>query len=546
MKLTHKYGLLLVVFIVVAMGSPGKIEAEEIDFDNIDMDSSAFDAASAAFKKSIDPYFCTVDKITDPATLNGLSLLQKDLYTHSNLVVSRSIHDMPLFMQTNAGKRCDYDFGIEIDPFYNQTKYMCFVGSSTDIKSYVDFSSTGLLGEAASKVKEFMSDQASKTFNIEEILPLFSNITLEERRAGLYIRLSAYLKNWTFQFAVPVYYQERNFFISEEDQKKIKNVSFLSEQSTGMSEDTAQAIMMKHIVSDKIGLGDMRVHLLYTPYQDDDTRCTVGGFVTLPTAFAFKNGLMGGSFYKHNYIPPFSLEQAFSIICEPDQTVDKNIAVKNSGINYGLRALDHLTEILAETSLGNNGHVGIAPIIECDHIFTRCDNVAIGLAAQASLQGFLPCSEKRAYLVENVPSDFNTRNYKDKDLAKENVAFLDTQLNNILFPTIIDTRVTPGLIFEGNAAFHYDYSECLKAQIGYDFWCRGDESIAMSSAVNGKYDISASKTASAWQQKVFGSIETYFPFCGGDLTTRFGGDVTVASKNIGKDFTVNVLLQLSY
>lgn len=545
MKLTHKYGLFFAVFFVFMLGSPGVIRADD-DFNDDSFSAETLNAFQQYVKATSNQYQCTVDTIINPATFNGLSLLQKDLYIHSNLVVSRSIHDAPLFMQTNAHRRCDYDFGVEIDPFYNQTKYMCFVGSSTDIKSYVDFSSTGLLGEAASKSKEFMTEQASKNFKAEEILPLFSNITLEERRAGLYIRLSAYIKNWTFQFAVPLYYQERNFFISNEDQKKIKNVPILSEQFTGMSEDTAQAIMMKRIVSDKIGLGDMRVHLLYTPYQDDDTRCTVGGFVTLPTAFAFKNGLMGGSFYKHNYIPPFSLEQAFSILCDPDQTIDKTDAVKDSGKNYGWRALDHLTEILAETSLGNNGHVGIAPLIECDHIFTRCDNVAIGIVAQASLQGFLPCSEKRAYLVENVPSEFNTRNYKDKELAKENVAFLDTQLNNIIFPTIIDTRVTPGLIFEGNAAFHYDYSECLKAQIGYDFWCRGDESIAMSSAVNGKYDIAASKTASAWQQKVFGSIETYFPFCGGDLTTKFGGDVTVASKNIGKDFTVNVLLQLSY
>jgi hypothetical protein len=539
MKLTNKCSLFFAVFVLLAIGSPGKVRGEPLkefkdNFDEFLRDSS-------------NPYFCTVEKFTDPETINGLALLQKDLYTHSNLVVSRSIHDMPLFMQTNAGYRENYCLSVEVDPFYNQTTKMYFVDSSTNIKSYVDFSSTGLAGSAIIQGQGLFSQEMAQSLQTAaDILPIASNMTLEERRAGLYIRLNAYLKQWTFQFAVPVYYQERNLFISNEDQQALKNNAFLSSLSTGMSEDDARTIMMKHIVSDKIGLGDMRFHALFTPYESDCTRCTLGGFVTLPTAFAFKNGLMGGSFYKHNYIPPFSLKQAFSFLCEPDVDPARDAQVKQSAINYGLRALDHLTEILCETSLGNNGHVGIAPIIECDHIFARCDDIEIGILGQASLQGFLPCNEKRAYLVQNVPSNFNTRNYEDESLAKENVAFLDSELNNILFPTIIDTKVTPGLIFETNAAFTYAYSDVVKGQLGYDFWWRGDESIAMSELVNGTYDIPVSKTAKAWQQKIFGSVETWFPFCGGDLTTRFGGDVTVASKGIGKDFTLNVLLQLVY
>lgn len=535
----NKCSLFFAMFALLIIGSPGEMRGEPLGELRNEFDDD--------FNNSIDPYFCTIERFTQTDTINGLALLQKDLYTHSNLVVSRSIHDLPLFMQTNAGYREDYCFGVEIDPFYNQTTHMYFVDSSTNIKSYVDFSSTGLVGSAIIQGQGLLTEKTAQSLQkAADILPIASNMTLEERRAGLYIRLSTYLKQWTFQCAVPVMYQERNFFISNEDQQKLKGNAFISSLSTGMSEDDAQTIMMKHIVSDKIGLGDMRLHALFTPYENECTRCTLGGFLTVPTAFAFKNGLMGGSFYKHNYIPPFSLKQAFSFVCEPDGDTAGDIQVKQSAINYGLHALDHLTEILCETSLGNNGHVGIAPIVECNHIFAQCDNTDIGIIAQASLQGFLPCTEKRAYLVQNVPSSFNTRNYEDKNLAKENVAFLDNEMNNILFPTIIDTKVTPGLIFETNAAFTYKYTDTIKGQLGYDFWYRGDESIGMNRQIDGTYDIPVSKTAKAWQQKIFASLETWFPFCGGDLTTRFGGDVTVASKGIGKDFTVNVLLQLSY
>ena len=220
------------------------------------------------------------------------NILQSNFYLHTNPPVVRSLHELPTL---RPRLYCPDFWAFSADPFFNQTHEMFFTKCSPHIESYLNLSEDFL---ATIDTDEFTA------VTIPKVLSIFGNIALEERRIGIMLSSWKEYCNVIFSAALPAYYLEHNFFLSQKNQESIEN-QFLFSGNTGivlpgLNFDT---FVNQHLVSDKAGIGDLRLQALYD-LSRERRELYVGGQITFPTAHAFINGIIGNKFCKTKQ-PPF-------------------------------------------------------------------------------------------------------------------------------------------------------------------------------------------------------------------------------------------------
>lgn len=485
---------------------------------------------------------CTAQSVVNSLTGIGVvNILKKHpIYIRSNSILNRSLHDLPTFNWIcNAHDNC-LDLGVF--PFYNQTSKMFFTDSDPFIDSYLNLSGKDFIDEIAEITQAFFK------FSPEEILPLFRNIKLQERRVGLFFRICTqqqftpqeYL---TLQFSVPVLYLERNFFLTPEERQRIRSSEVLNEFATNSSEDEAEQLLREHLVGDKLGLGDMRLYGMYTPYDTPGSRFSCGGFLTLPTAHAFKEGLIGGTFCKTQKHPEIHLKELIcSLFLETTKDpslVTRRIRSRQELANLSFSVLDHLTANVANTSLGNNSHVTIAPVIEYEY---RPDEY-VSLLSQFSVQYVAPSQEPR-YFIKKINSAAFNRNFEDPKIAEANLRFIEKAIIDSFFPKVINVTVKPGPIIDFHTAVRFNY-DCVRASFGYDYWWQGKERIEFDHKTHGLL-IGRALNPHGEQHKLFGSFGVDIPQEPGIFHVGFRWDATVASHGIGKDYTLALDVRFIY
>jgi hypothetical protein len=477
---------------------------------------------------------CHLDIIFDNVleNFNVLNILKKHhVYKRSNSVLNRNIHDLPTFTWTCVDNGC---LTLAALPFFNQTSKMFFTENSPFIKSYINLGNNNLINDISQGL------DIIPNLSIGKILPLFQQIKLEERRAGIYFRAASDYGPLTFQFSWPLLYVERNFILSPEEERKLKENEFISQFSTGTNKAETEAFIKPHVVSDKIGFGDMRFHALYTPYFENNDRFTIGGFITLPTAFAFRDGVIGSSFCKKNGRPPFNFEEILRVAFQCDKSRSTQIAIFNQLKNLALGVLDHLTGNF-ETGLGNNGHLTIGPLLEYEHRF----NNYWGITTQANVQYVAPCDEIRAFIRPKNLKAFDQHDFKDPAQVEENIKFIQNRILDMFFLTPLKVKVQPGPIAQINSYLTYTY-DCFKGSVGYDFWYQGQEKFKAIESPHPAINIQKALNPAGLQNKVFGSLLGTVPQGDGLLQLGLRWDYTFASRGIGKDFTLAADIQFLY
>lgn len=543
-KRIHK--IFLGLLIALSYAAPVRAD-DDISDDDIQY---ALDNEDTLKKSPMSVPQCVVNKLV----IAGLpALLQTNLYTRSNPVYTRSIHDLPLFARTYAGSGACLN--VRSDVFYNQTGKMYFAekkphviafdgdrsGDPVSIASYIDMGPGGFLYEAVNTAKKLGVEALQKT-DPQEVLNLFTPTRLQERRVGLYLGLGAERGNWTAQWAVPFYYLERNFFLTQEEQNIIDQAPAIKNLASGTDRGGLEKMLTKHMASDALGLGDMRFHLLYNPYCSDDTRATIGAMVTLPTAVAFARGIICGSFCKKTEVAPFSVENLpAAYLCDGSAGPSDQIAARKQAATFALSVLDRLTANLADASLGNSGHVALGPIVECTHRFGECKDWEF--FAQGSFQYLFEGKEMRDFLLKNKnPSVFSkfVNDYEPAtdEIARADIALFNQALNDIILPDVLSVDVRPGMIAHLLGSFAHTYCDWLKTEVGYDFYWRGNEQVTMPAACKPLFKFCPGLTSAATQHKLFVDVTGELQHCLGILKLGAGIDATVAGNGIGKDFTI--------
>jgi len=481
-------------------------------------------------------------------------LLQEDFYLRTNRLNNRSILDLPLGSMDK-----DYEYNRFINAwelFYNMTDRSYFTWSCDAISSYLALQANDFmekLREASEKVEKLR--EAKFDFDPADAFALFKNATIQERRLGILLYGRASIKRWRFSWKLPIYYLERNIWLTEEEQEKIEEVLG---QTT---EEAQEQFECEHAISDKFGIGDTRVGFDF-PISEDSCSCTRLGFhLTVPTAWAPAKGL-SGSHFKPFYrsananlkdITGYHLEEILNLALESKDEPEKLVEATQILTDLGYDILDHLSANIMEMPLGNGGHLGIGGGFSFYSLLSRF--VPRPWAERIDIRGFLsleyllPAMETRFFGEVNDSRIFDDERFKDESRAQENLIFLEEQLVAKLFPFATEVKVHPGVIFRYSSRWCHE-RENWGIQLGSDYWIRSREGfsdiVINDKNLNDRLKIECARRPRAFQAKILGSLFWKRRKNNKNWIISLTGETTTWNKGIGGDFTVSLDFEIDF
>lgn len=311
--------------------------------------------------------------------INAPCLISQNLYVHTYPLNKKSIIDIPAFFPYREYSR-PRTFGMS--PYFNQTSRMFFNEKCDGIQAYLAVCNPVLLQRLADCVDCVKPVYPKFDIDPLTIFPLFANIAVQERQLGVMFHGDKYYKRLTIHVHVPIIYLERNYYLTPQERTCIENAfgqSAIAESCEGsmpeacdcgstcgscQEDNRGQSLkaenpvdfnfIREHLVSDKFGIDDTRIHLDVDLCKYPNYKFALGAVLTLPTAFAFKKGLLGNSFAKNCKTPNLDLTTIVGIAASGNAEQAKLL-----GANFMLGALDQLSNQLLDAPLGYGKHLGL-------------------------------------------------------------------------------------------------------------------------------------------------------------------------------------------
>jgi hypothetical protein len=472
----------------------------------------------------------------NPPFINLVAILREDIYkkTTGPLTV-RSLLDLPSLTP-------DYFYNnywtVTTELFFNYTPKAYLTKNSPFLKSFIDLTNETVINE--------IDKTGFVGVNVPDVVGLFSDIKFRQYRAGLMIGFGRQYDNWMFCGRIPLYYLLEHFFLTDDEIDKInKSPFFATDQSQTIANspnDEVNRFALKHLVSDKFGVGDARLCLLAHLVKQECQDLWLGLQTTIPTARAFKRGLIGGEFNPDMPIPLLNLQHFFNVyFCNNEIPALNNAVIRKESIALLIDVLDRLSTILINEPLGNGKHFGLGPEVDWRYSL----NDYFSMHGYASVQFFMPHRETRFFLIEKTESDFD-RNWRDPLNAGENLALLNQLIIETLFPVGIRTSITPGARFQINYQLMYK-SEHWDLALGFDYWRQGGEHqqpLLPIVPFNLSLVRSKAERPAAQQGKVFASVGYYGSIDRSRYDTDWyisaNMDASVFNEGIGRTYTVGL------
>ena len=386
-----------------------------------------------------------------------------------------------------------------------------------------------------------------------EILPLFNNILLEQRRIGIMIGASKCFGNWRCNVAAPLYYLEHNFFLSQQELDALQTSSYFADINNVYQPERPEDFITHHLVSDKIGLGDFRFYGDYTFFNDTRNPLRVGAQLTLPNSSVINRAINGNSFNPSPAQPPLSFTEIAALICQATGTDPADPRIKEAQFllgslrqSYAVLFLDRLAANLAENSLGQR-QVSYGLLLEYQRRITDFTAFHLFFEWDQFVQG----AEKRMVKLALSPGDALDRNYDDAFLdsnptiAQDDLTFFQQQAINILYPPFIPLKVKQGDIIKARA-FSATTWHAMEWMLGFDVWYQAKEILTPycnTFTLYGPVDIPAAARPSALQGKLFGQLTAISHKPTPDTfgwRSGLRGELTTNSFGIGKDWLVAI------
>ncbi len=503
-----------------------------------------FDCIDASPSRAIIPKDAAVILLTNP---NGVppilaqNILKNPLYYRSNPPIRRNVIDLPIFQQfTKRGRtKTSYSF----NPFFNQTFKEYFFDHRHDIQYYLDMKQSPLDTQVDLITQLDDLEFLPRGFQVSRILTLFESIFLEERKVGGMFEFIKDTPHWTFSGRVPFLYTEHNLNMPEEDREKVERDPFFA--GDGFDE---MAFARQHLISDRIGIGDLRLNYEYLLIDNHAQIFSLGAKATIPTAFAFKKGLYGSRFPATTPDPDFDL---YTDLLKPalSTDADNNIPLAQQNIiNFGYQVMDRLSAIVLEAPSGNNHHLGIGIFTHNKMIFSP----HWSLEGITSAEILLPAHEHRFFILNTDVAAFNAFDWNDISPAtgqlQAKLDFLNKQFIQKFFPTMYNVLVFPGLIFQSTTGLFYKGRRADLA-VGTDLYWRTKErfmSVDAPAQVKATLlDYKTARTRYALQSSLWMLIEKHASV---NSSWKLGvkGEVTSNSFGIGEDWAASLLIQKEF
>lgn len=403
--------------------------------------------------------------------LDALCILQQDFYLRTNELNQRSLLDYGIFLPQ---KYCASPWDVGAHFFYNQTTRDNYTRTSTKLCSYLAIFEETFLQELQRRI---MDIGLELPVDLRSAVPLFRNMTVQERRTGFMFHGMRRWQSYRFRFWIPFYYNEANFFLTPEELDDIQ--AFLGITDPGEDMNFAR----KHLIADKLGFGDLRLNVDFPLARTGGISTKFGVLATIPTACALKKGLYGSHFQKLCHGPILNFCNLFALAISQ---MPENIALlEQIGEQFAFAALNHFSANLIDNPLGNGGHVGLGLYIRsktklntlikrpwADHINIISRMTAEYLFPREEKRYFIELSDKARFAalgLDRDPKVIIDQAENDPSYARTVLGFLEGQFTDRIFPFALPVKVRPGLIFRWITKYMYE-TDRWGYFVGSDTW----------------------------------------------------------------------------
>lgn len=365
------------------------------------------------------------------------------------------------------------------------------------------------------------SDKTLSDAEMSSLLVLIKKITLQEIKAGGVIQAGFVQGPFRVELNTSLHCAERNFWLSRAERQAIATTIGLS-SGAGLDE--------REFVKYRFGLGDTRLKVGLNTLNKTKFQIDVGFETILPTS-------------KFSYTPHYKTTNSDEI--DSPESLEDNFYSTLKGVR----------DYLIDPCLGI-GHFGFGCYVEAKaNVFHNLANIW----TRFSYDKLLPGKEQRLMLFK----DTGSRQAVEADVTvienggPEETAAAMKKLRvdgtmfteQYLFPSVFQTSVSPGGVFNVIFALSSDIKK-MRFSAGYDFYMQQAEKIKAiynTDVTMNQLLVSGAQASFAYQHKIFAEalyLNNKFKRC--DLAYGLGGDVTVASKGIGRDWTLYAKLTVAF
>jgi len=447
---------------------------------------------------------CDLANTTPPdlgQVLLALTLIKCPLWQHTKAPVGRDI----LYLLPYKITALEYG-GFACNLFFNMTnKMQVDAGNLLQIESAID-------QQQLLNFLEVYFENASPS-DISGLIPLFKKMTIQERKGGLFFQGGLTRGPCTIQINTSLQAAERNFWVNKRDQQDIRT---LIQNITGQQDaafDDSEGLRVRY------GMGDTRLKLGINTINVTSLQLDFGIESILPTS-------------RFSHTPKLKSNVG------PVNTVAD---LQNSAVSI----LRSVRDYLLSPNLGI-GHYAVGCYMESKMgIFHDTAQWWMRL----SYDKFFPGKESRLIMVKPTVCPL-TPEEAGKIPDDKQSEFIEKFLMQYVFPPSFKVEVDPGGIFNFVTSLSVDFSRCWCYAIGYDFYAQQEEQITkICSSMFSPADlrVNLAESVSARQHKIFTELMYYLKKQDyADMSIGAGGDLTVASAGIGRDWTVYLKFAASF
>ncbi len=485
------------------------------------------------------------------------NLLLNDFFLQSNRLVSRNINNYPFALH--------FDYTVSEQDTFNTNLFMntCtqkYISSSGNtLESIVDFANQGFEDILAT-----VAEVSGTILSTDTSLDLFAPGRIEERKMGGLFQYMRRNEKWFFRAQVPFMYIERNLQFTQAQKDAIYNSPLVQILASWANNNSGNLVSEKDLaddffVVDQIGFGNIHLGGMHNLIDTNNFELKLGGYIELPTEWAFKQGIKGTWYNQDN-----SGRNPFIMAAINPLTLNNlNQAQQDMITAFFLGCVNQMSANALATNLGNSEHTAIA--IQTDFAWYPFEKAYF----QGYLAGqyMLPAQEQRFFIKQagtnytNLIASVNP-NAPTASQVVQVVQGFAQELQDRLYPYVFTTEVQPGLMFNIFASVEIPHNR-WHFSLGANGWYQAQETLFniqgtqinapgslvpnlnSPSQILGLIDLDAARGFAAYQIKPFVQIDYH---CDYHQLTTFSvyADYTVANESTGNDLTLNLSFSMKF
>ena len=158
--------------------------------------------------------------LTNLNALDFINIIKTPFYIKTNPINKDSLENNVSIINKKVLSKNGFDLNLSF--FWNQTNAAFFTSDSNTINSYLKITDDGII----EKIKS-IAEIASGSINIPSIASTLGQFKVQERRIGTMFKSSIIYPNWILEISLPMYYLERNFYLTPEEIEKLRSLGYV-------------------------------------------------------------------------------------------------------------------------------------------------------------------------------------------------------------------------------------------------------------------------------------------------------------------------------